>query len=346
MKVAIIIPALKQRGPVIVMKALAEALNQNPEIDVEVYYLDKTAPTIQMSVPVNRMNSGTFKFENYETIHTNGIRPDLMAFLNRRRIRYHISTIHNFVFTDLSYSYNKLISMIFGYLWLIIWHRADKLVCATAVMKEYYNKWYSQEKMVVIHNGISTESISQTIDDDIFKAVKDFKSNGLKVIGTAAILTKRKGIDLLIRLISRDMGYALIIIGDGKEKANLSALSDKLNVSGKCFFSGFRNNAKGYFHLFDVFIMPSKSEGFGLALVEAVQQKVPVICSDIAVFRELFTEDEVTFFKSDDLVSLTNAINVVALTVAKSELAHKRYQSNYTDNHMAAKYYKLYVSDK
>lgn len=342
MKVAIILPGIKQQGPVIVMKALVEVLNQNPEIEVEVYYLDKAEPTLQMSVPVIQMNSRTFRFENYDIIHTNGIRPDLMAFLHRNRIKYHISTIHNFVFTDLGYTYNKFISLIFGYLWLIIWSRADKLVCVNAAMKEYYKKWYSPGKLEVIHNGISDESLSQTKDDDIIKAVKDFRSKGLKIIGTAAILTKRKGIDQLIRLISSAKDYALIIIGDGKEKANLSILADKLKVSDRCFFSGFVNNAKGNFSLFDVFIMPSRSEGFGLALVEAIQQKVPVLCSDFAVFKELFNENEVTFFKSDDITSLVNAIKLV--THSKSERAYKRYLNNYTDNQMAAKYYNLYRS--
>jgi glycosyltransferase involved in cell wall biosynthesis len=91
--------------------------------------------------------------------------------------------------------------------------------------------------------------------------------------------------------------------------------------------------------------MPSKSEGFGLALVEAVQQKVPVICSDIAVFKELFTEHEVTFFKSDDMTSLVNALKFVDSTTSdKSQLALERYQNNYTDILMAANYYKLYRS--
>ncbi len=78
--------------------------------------------------------------------------------------------------------------------------------------------------------------------------------------------------------------------------------------------------------------MPSRSEGFGLALIEAIQQKIPVICSDIEVFKELFSEKEITFFKLDDTISLKKALET-ALKIGKQkvELAYSRYINNYTE---------------
>ena len=77
--------------------------------------------------------------------------------------------------------------------------------------------------------------------------------------------------------------------------------------------------------------MPSRSEGFGLALIEAVQQKIPVICSDIDVFKELFTDDEVTFFKLEDHGSLSEAVKTAIETgLKKTENAYERYPKNYT----------------
>jgi glycosyltransferase involved in cell wall biosynthesis len=91
--------------------------------------------------------------------------------------------------------------------------------------------------------------------------------------------------------------------------------------------------------------MPSRSEGFGLALIEAVQQKVPVICSDISVFKELFTNDEVTFFRSGSLPSLTNALeDEVESGKLKCESAYNRYNDNYRSAIMAKKYSDLYQS--
>ena len=84
---------------------------------------------------------------------------------------------------------------------------------------------------------------------------------------------------------------------------------------------------------------------FGLALIEAIQQKIPVICSDVAVFRELFHEDEVTFFKSEDLPSLVSALSTAEETgKSKTDLAFTRYLNNYTDNLMTKSYSTLYQS--
>jgi hypothetical protein len=80
-------------------------------------------------------------------------------------------------------------------------------------------------------------------------------------------------------------------------------------------------------------------------MIEAVQQKVPVICSDIEVFKELFNSDEVTFFKLEDLTSLAESLNVaMEAGNKKADLAYNRYLNNYTDRLMAKRYYELYQS--
>jgi glycosyltransferase involved in cell wall biosynthesis len=113
----------------------------------------------------------------------------------------------------------------------------------------------------------------------------------------------------------------------------------------RCLFFGFRSNASKYFRYLDYFVMPSRSEGFGLALVEAVKEKVPVICSDLLVFKELFTSAEVTFFKLDDIDSFEAALKEAdAKRAWKSDLAYKRYIDNYTDWEMARCYKKVYNS--
>ncbi len=100
-----------------------------------------------------------------------------------------------------------------------------------------------------------------------------------------------------------------------------------------------------YFHLFDIFIMPSRSEGLGLTLIEAVQQKVPVICSDIEVFKELFNKEEVTFFKLDNKNSLTDALHEVNESGSKkATLAYSGFKNKYAAKLMAEHYGELYHS--
>jgi L-malate glycosyltransferase len=343
-RVAVIIPRLEQLGPVKLIQALVRSLRQSDKLQLKVFYLDKTVDSgIEMGVPVELFNSRTFCYGCFDIIHTNGIRPDLIAYVNRKKIRCHISTVHNFVFDDLAFSYNRPVSWISGNIWLRLWKRADKLVCVSQAMKNYYKNWFSSSKLEVIHNGIEEPDSSFVPEMDVIRAIDDFRLRGLKVIGSAGILTGRKGIDQLLYLLAEQKEFALVIIGTGKEYVNLQRLGKKLKISDRCYFCGFRTNPVNYFKHFDLFIVPSRSEGFGLTLIEAVQQKVPVICSDLEVFKELFSPDEVTFFMLEDRGSLIEALKVATETgKIKAEFAFVRYLNNYTDKLMAGRYYRLY----
>ena len=346
MKVAIIVSRIDQLGPVKVIQNLVNILSKIDELVVEVFYFDKNVDQkINMDVPVKRLERRNFCFAEFDIIHTSGIRPDLFAFLYRKKIRYHISTIHNFVFEDLSFTYNRLIAFLFGNIWLILWRRADKLVCVSKAIRTYYAKWYSLSKLVVIYNGIAETDYTFQPDYEIIRSIDNYRSKGLKVLVSVSNLTKRKGIDQILHLVAQEKGLAFMIIGDGKELLNLVQLSKKLNITDRCIFCGFQINAVNYLKHFDFSIMPSRSEGFGLALIEAVQQKIPVICSDIEVFKELLNSDEVTFFKLEDLTSLVVALKMAYETGnKKADLAYTRYRNNYTDMLMAKHYYNLYKS--
>jgi glycosyltransferase involved in cell wall biosynthesis len=345
-RIAIIIPRLVARGPIKVMQALVNCLAGSDGINIEVFYLDKEVDeSVTMRVPVHRYNSSTFRFEDFDIVHTNGIRPDLKAFLNRRKIKKHISTIHNFVFDDLGYSYNSIISWIFGNIWLLLWSRADKLVCVSDSLKSYYEKWLPDEKLLSIHNGIPEPDSMKIPDNDLISEISGYRKKGLKVIGTVSILTKGKGLEQVIKLLEIEPDLSLVIIGNGEEEDSLIRLAKRTGVDDRVYFSGFRDSPSIYLKYFDLFLMPSRTEGFGLVLVEAVQQKVPIVCSDIEVFNELFNEDEITFFNLNDFTTLPEAIHVATETrQIKTEAAYIRYLNNYTDRTMAKNYYDLYQS--
>ena len=346
MKVAIILSRIDQLGPVKVIQALVNSLSGIEKLQINVFCFDNTIdPQVKMKVPVELLNPRRFHFCDYDIIHTNGIRPDLFAYINRRKIKYHISTVHNFLFDDLTLTYNRVISSIFGNIWLILWKRADKLICVSNAMKNYYTRWFTLSKLEVIYNGIAEVDNSIIPDNDVIQSIDGFRSKGLKVIGTIGILTRRKGIDQILNLLAEEKEFALVVIGNGKELVELQRLALKMGIQKRCLFCGFRSYAVNYIKYFDFFVIPSRSEGFCLALIEAVQQKVPVICSDLAVFQELFNCGEVIFFKLDDKDSLAYALRTAKeIEKNKVDLAYARYKSSYSDRLMAKKYFELYQS--
>jgi L-malate glycosyltransferase len=346
MNVAIILPRIAHLGPVLVMQNLVQNLIKYDDLNISVFYLDKKVdPEVKMEVKPQKLIWNRFRFSDFDIIHTNGIRPDLFAWLNRRKIKYHISTIHSSVFSDLRFSYNRFVSFVFGNVWLLSWKRSDTLVCVSDALKKCYCKYIPEYKIKVIHNGINESDVAYNADQDIIRQIEVFRSRGLKVIGSSCILTKIKGIDQVLRMIAGERQYAFVIIGIGKEQSSLIRLSVELEISDRVLFCGFRKNAAGYFRYLDCFLMPSRSEGFGLALVESVQQNVPVVCSDLEVFNELFNNDEVTFFKLEDLVSLSEAIKIALKTRSeKTTRAFLKYSQKYSSNMMAQRYHELYTS--
>ena len=91
--------------------------------------------------------------------------------------------------------------------------------------------------------------------------------------------------------------------------------------------------------------MSSYSEGFPLAILEAGFEQLPVVCSDIPIFRELFTEEEVCFFELDNTPSLELA--VVKCYDNKDVYGRSIFNtinSKYTAIIMADKYFELYQS--
>ncbi|MBK7627812.1 MAG: glycosyltransferase family 4 protein [Bacteroidales bacterium] len=343
--VAIIVTSITSLGPVKVMQTLVNYLSKiDHPLKIKVYYIKSTFDfNMEMNVPIERLNYNTFPFGSFDIIHTNGFRPDFFAFVNRKKIKYHISTLHNLVFEDLSFTYNRFISFIFGNIWLILWRKADKLICVSRSMKTYYEKLLPASKLEIIYNSVPENNDLVRLDSVIVKIIDDFRIRGLKIFGFSGILNKRKGLDQILNLLSIEKGLALVVFGSGEGLKKLQNIAEKLNVSDRVCFCGFMNNPVIYYRFLDFFVMPSRSEGFGLALVEAVQSKVPVICSDLEVFKELFNNDEVTFFKLENLSSLIDALREVNEDgPEKVDLAFTRYLKNYTEKLMATKYLELY----
>ncbi|MEL7220713.1 MAG: glycosyltransferase, partial [Bacteroidota bacterium] len=76
-------------------------------------------------------------------------------------------------------------------------------------------------------------------------------------------------------------------IGDGPERRKMESLARQLNLSGEIRFLGKQDAIEELLSLADLFLMPSASESFGLAALEAMACEVPVISSDVGGLPEV-----------------------------------------------------------
>jgi len=110
-------------------------------------------------------------------------------------------------------------------------------------------------------------------------------SHSIKTVVTIARLVKHKNIENLIQAFEKVVYFKpttqLIIIGDGPERQKLSELAEDLNIQNNVHFTGRLSNPYPVLHNSDLFVLPSKWEGFGMVVVEALTLGVPVIASNI-----------------------------------------------------------------
>ncbi|CDH25632.1 glycosyltransferase family 4 protein [Xenorhabdus bovienii] len=345
-KIAILLPSIRNVGPVRVALDIVEELSKKEHsLYFKIFYLDEK---IEISFPCDQEKL-TFRnilsLYEFDIIHSHMLRPDLVNALLPLFKGKKISTIHNIVETDLKYSHGLFISKIFTVIWKKIWKRIDFKIVLTKYAKEYYSKKLiiKDDQIFVVNNGVKPIFPPQEYNRHVYSKIQEYRKNGKIILGSVSLFNDRKGLEQVIRLLEKNPQYVFIIIGDGPAKDSLIKLSKDLNVEDRVFFGGFLHNAKEYIYLFDCYVMPSREEGFPLALTEALTTKIVTVCSDIPVFREILDNNSTSYFKLDNINSFNIAVKrSLDNKTQLSNNAFKLYIEKYTRETMALKYYKIY----
>lgn len=108
---------------------------------------------------------------------------------------------------------------------------------------------------------------------------------GYPVLGIVARLAEVKGQDVAIRALPRVLEKfpqtKMVLVGEGKGATMLHSLVGQLGLSSSVKFLSVIESGKDFFELFDICLVPSRSEGFGLSAMEAMACGIPVIASRI-----------------------------------------------------------------
>jgi glycosyltransferase involved in cell wall biosynthesis len=150
----------------------------------------------------------------------------------------------------------------------------------------------SKEKIAVIYNGCDFTRIDNLVTANNPSLLP--KDKPLR-IGTIADLSERKGIIYLLEAVSllpADLlaQIEVVIVGDGPQKEQLLQKTRNLKLDHVINFVGYVSNPYSYLKSFDLFILPSLSEGLPVCLVEAMYLKVPVIATDVQGSREILNK--------------------------------------------------------
>jgi len=116
------------------------------------------------------------------------------------------------------------------------------------------------------------------------------------VIGFVGRLDRAKGADLLVdaaaRLPQGERSWCLYLVGDGPEKKALAERICRLGLNGIAVLAGLQEDTAAVMRAFDVVVVPSRREAFGIAALEAMRMCVPVIASPVGGLPELVRDGE------------------------------------------------------
>jgi glycosyltransferase involved in cell wall biosynthesis len=131
-----------------------------------------------------------------------------------------------------------------------------------------------------------------------------------RIVGTVGRLDRQKGHDLLVRALAQlPQDVSAVVVGDGPERDNLHDLATSLGVEGRFMVTGWKDDARDYLTAFDVFALPSRFEGFPLALLEAMLARLPAVAADVGSVAEAVVDRETgLLIESDDVEALAGAI--------------------------------------
>jgi glycosyltransferase involved in cell wall biosynthesis len=107
------------------------------------------------------------------------------------------------------------------------------------------------------------------------------------VVGAVARLSPEKGLDSLLRaaarLIEKGTPLRVVLAGEGPRRGRLVRLAERLGISGRVDFRGEvpHEQVPAVLTELDIFVMPSRAEGFGVAALEAQAMELPVVASRV-----------------------------------------------------------------
>jgi glycosyltransferase involved in cell wall biosynthesis len=339
MNIAMVITSLDNKGPIVMLRTLVGRLVLSG-FKCTIYYFDDLH-AIQFPCETRRIKFlEPFDFGKYELIHSHLFRPDLYCAYHHSAIRKSnvklISTVHTAIYDDLEYTYGKFTSRLIVPLWQHAWKKMDHIVLLSDFARQYYAN-ENFKAVTVISNGVDLPEYYSPIPDDDERMISEFKT-GKILLGTVCAMDKRKGLEQVISLLKMNNNYAFLIVGDGTEKTALEALAKKYAVADRFKVIGFRVDGYRYMSYFDIFVLPSRSEGMPMALLEAMSLKVPVVCSEIPSLIQISIKSEVGLFKLDDIGGFDRVCQKMAINLKKSS------HCSYTGIQMAVKYIDLYDS--
>ncbi|MDZ4257966.1 MAG: glycosyltransferase family 4 protein [Gemmatimonadales bacterium] len=162
------------------------------------------------------------------------------------------------------------------------WRRADHVIAlSTPIAEQMHAAGVPREQVSIIPSGVDLDILTRP---RTLTALPGLPPPGAPLILCIAALTPEKGIDVLIAaaalLANTTPDAHWLVLGEGARRQALQRQIRAAGLEGRVHLAGDVPEPHGYLTAATLAVQPSRSEGFGSAVLDAMAAGVPVVASD------------------------------------------------------------------
>ena len=166
---------------------------------------------------------------------------------------------------------------------------ADVFFASSKIISEELNRIYRITTAKIIANCIDSSKFVK------LHKYRDLTGKRVKIVSVGNLREEKNHLDQLkIAKLLRNNGinFRLDILGEGFLRKNLEHKIKELNLSDNVFLQGRQENIPKWLNEADIFLFTSSSEGFGVAIIEAMAAALPCVIYDLPVLKEIDPQGE------------------------------------------------------
>ncbi len=205
-------------------------------------------------------------------------------------------------------------------------NKSDGVTAVSESLRQQTLEYFNIETDIkVIYNFIDFSRFKKLNKDHFKKAIAP---DGEKILVHTSNFRKVKRVDDVMRIfekVNQAVPSKLLMIGDGPERHRMEELCRQMGLCDEIRFLGKQDAIEELLAVADLFIMPSESESFGLAALEAMACQLPVISSNSGGLPEL-NLNGITGFTSN--VGDVEEMASNAIMLLTDEAMHKTFRAN------------------
>lgn len=194
---------------------------------------------------------------------------------------------------------------VFKYIEKILGYFTDEIIAISKYEKNIAvcNNIVRKDKITIIENAIDLEKFDKVYDRD--QLLKELNWNEeCIVIGMVARISEQKSpntfVDIAIKLSEKYEQCRFLMVGDGEQRGEIENKIQENHLGEKFKITGWVDDPYKYLSVFDIALLTSKWEGFGLVIPEYMAAKKPVIASNVGGIPNII-EDGWNGYIVDDL---------------------------------------------